>query len=140
MKAHEGETEFEHVPDWFKWERECVRNEILSGKYCLNVDVDIYMMVNTKCIYKVGDGHLTHSSDGFKLTGCDGKLEYTQKPKASYSLYSDYYWYEIGDMIAIGNNDVMYYCFPKTDDDIVAKTRLATEELYKIAMSQKNKA
>ncbi len=137
MKALEGKTEFEHIPDWYAWERECVKNEILDDKYMLDINVDIYMLVDTKCIYKVGDGRLVHNADGFKLVGCDGKLEYTQKPKASYSLYSDYYWYEVGDMICIGNKDVLFYCFPKGDEDIVAKTRLATEELYKISVSQK---
>ena len=134
MKAIEGETEFPHIPDWYAWERECVRQEIIDKKYCLSVDVDIYMLVDTKCLYKVGEGHLTHNEEGFTLVGCDGKLNYSQKPKGSYSLYSDYYWYEIGDMICIGNNDVLYYCFPKTDEDVVAKTRLATEEMYKIAI------
>ncbi|MBR2388656.1 MAG: 1-acyl-sn-glycerol-3-phosphate acyltransferase [Clostridia bacterium] len=136
MKAVEGETEFMHVPDWYAWERECVRQEILDGKYSLDVDVDIYMLVDTKSLYKVGEGHLSHTAEGFRLTGCDGQLDYSQKPKASYSLYSDYYWYEIGDMICIGNNDVLYYCFPKTDDDVVAKTRLATEEMYKIVTAK----
>jgi len=136
MKAVEGETEFMHVPDWYAWERECVRQEILDGKYSLEVDVDIYMLVDTKSLYKVGEGHLSHTAEGFRLTGCDGQLDYSQKPKASYSLYSDYYWYEIGDMICIGNNDVLYYCFPKTDDDVVAKTRLATEEMYKIVTAK----
>lgn len=133
MKAVEGEAEFAHIPDWYAWERECVKQEIIDKKYSLSVDVDIYMLVDTKCLYKVGEGHLTHNDEGFNLVGCDGKLNYSQKPKGSYSLYSDYYWYEIGDMICIGNNDVLYYCFPKTDDDVVAKTRLATEEMYKMA-------
>ena len=35
-------------------------------------------------------------------------------------------------MICIGNNDVLYYCFPKNAGDVVAKTRMATEELYKL--------
>ena len=133
MKALEGDTEFPHIPDWYAWERECVKQEIIDKKYNLSVDVEIYMLVDTKCLYKVGEGHLTHNEEGFNLVGCDGKLNYSQKPKGSYSLYSDYYWYEIGDMICIGNNDVLYYCFPKTDDDVVAKTRLATEEMYKMA-------
>ena len=136
MKAVEGETEFRHVPDWYAWERECVKKEILDNKYSLEVDVDIYMLVDTKSLYKVGEGHLSHTADGFTLVGCDGKLNYSQKPKASYSLYADYYWYEIGDMICIGNNSVLYYCFPKTDDDVVAKTRLATEEMYKIVTAK----
>lgn len=132
LEALEGETIFNHVPDWYRWEREEVRKELNEGVYELSIDVDIIMMVNTTAVYRVGEGHLVHNKDGFHLTGCDGKLDYVQLPKASYSLYSDYYWYEIGDMICIGNQDVLYYCFPKNCKDVEAKTRLATEELYKM--------
>jgi hypothetical protein len=34
-------------------------------------------------------------------------------------------------VICIGNKDALYYCFPK-DGTSVAKTRMATEELYKM--------
>ena len=90
------------------------------------------MLVDYKALYRVGEGRLTHDKNGFKLVGCDGKLEYTQKPLVSHSLNSDYYWYEIGDIISIGNKDTLYYCFPKGSNvDVVAKTRIAAEELYK---------
>ncbi len=92
MKALDGKTEFDHIPDWYKWERECVKNELLNGNYKLDIPVDIYMLVDTKSIYNVGDGQLVHDENGFHLTGCDGQLDYFQKPLASYSLYSDYYW------------------------------------------------
>ena len=68
----------------------------------------------------------------FVLDGCEGKLHYEQKPKASYSLYSDYYWYEIGDMICIGDMKTLYYCFPKESGDLAAKARIATEEIFKM--------
>lgn len=140
MESVEGETEFAHIPDWYRWQRECVRRELVEGVYSLDIAVDIYMMVNTRCIYKVGQGRLQHSVDGFRLTGCGGKLDYAQKPTASYSLYSDYYWYEIGDMICIGNTEALYYCFPTEGGDVVAKTRLAAEELYKLARESGRKA
>lgn len=60
-------------------------------------------------------------------------MDYRQSPAASYSLYADYYWYEVGDMICVGNADMLYYCFPKTEGDVAAKTCLAVKELYKIA-------
>ena len=132
LKALDGDAAFTHVPDWYAWERDQVRQELIDGTYKLDVDVKIGMMVNLDAIYMVGDGHLTHDVNGFHLTGCDGKLDYAQGPLACYSLYSDYYWYEIGDMICIGNNDVLYYCFPQNCGDVVAKTRLAAEELYKL--------
>lgn len=131
LQALEGETEFDHIPDWYDWQRQQVRASLEDGSYRLETDVDIAMMVDYKAIYKVGSGHLSHSVEGFRLTGCDGKLEYQQGPLACYGLYSDYYWYEIGDVICIGNHDALYYCFPKCGD-VVAKTRMAAEELYKL--------
>ena len=131
LQALEGETEFDHVPDWYRWQREQVKQELLDGTYRLDRDVDIGMVVDYKAVYMVGQGHLTHTAEGFKLTGCDGKLNYEQGPLACYSLYADYYWYELGDVICIGNRDTTYCCFPK-GGDVVAKTRLAVEELYKL--------
>ena len=131
LRAPNGKTEFSHIPDWYAWQREEVRRELADGSYKLDVEVDIGMMVNRKAIYMVGSGRLQHSAEGFTLTGCDGQLHYTQSPLASYSLYADYYWYEIADVICIGDNDTLYYCFPK-GGDVVAKTRIATEELYKM--------
>lgn len=135
MKALEGETEYSHIPDWFRWERERVKQEILDGTYKLDIEVDIGMLVDFKAIYMVGEGRLVHDRDGFRLTGCDGRLEYTQKPQACYGLYADYYWYEIADTICIGDNDRLYYCFPKRKAT-VAKARLAAEEMYKLYKSR----
>jgi hypothetical protein len=98
------------------------------------------MMVNYDAIYMVGEGRLIHDVEGFHLTGCDGKLQYSQGPVACYSAYADYYWYEIGDMICIGDQETLYYCFPQDGGDVVAKTRLATEELYKIKKQRRVKA
>lgn len=132
LKNVSGETKYDHVPDWYAWERDCVRRELERGEYSLDAEVEIGMMVDMKAIYMVGEGRFTHDAGGFHLTGCDGKLDYSQKPLSSYSLYADYYWYELGDMICIGNHKVLYYCFPRNCGDVVAKTRLAAEELYKL--------
>ena len=139
MQAVMGETEFSHIPDWYRWERQNVREQIERGEYSLDVPVDVCLLVDTKALYRVGEGHLHHDADGFHLTGCGGELDYRQKPLASYSLNADYYWYEIGDVICIGNTDVLYYCFPRGERDVVAKTRLATEELYRIAQQARNR-
>lgn len=138
LKAADGETRFTHIPDWYSWERSCVREELENGSYRLETDVKISMMVDYKAIYNVGTGKLTHTVDGFKLTGCDGKLNYEQTPLASYGLYSDYFWYEIGDVICIGNKDALYYCFPQ-DNIPVAKARMAAEELYKLTKQKRKK-
>lgn len=136
MVAKDGETEFSHIPDWYNFEREAVRKELLDGTYLQELDVNIYVLTDTKALYNVGDGRLVHNNSGFTLTGCGGEINYTQVPEFSYSLNSDYYWYEIGDMVSIGGGKVLYYCFPKDKSVSVAKMRLATEELYKIVMGK----
>ncbi len=129
--AKKGETEFLHIPHWYKWQRECVKKELTDKTYCLDTSVRIGIMVDYKAIYMVGNGRLVHDSNGFTLTGCNGKLNYTQPPQSSYGLYADYFWYEIGDVICIGDKDRLYYCFPEKEG-VVAKTRMAAEELYKM--------
>ena len=129
--ATEGETEYPHIPDWYAWQRACVRKEIEEGTYLLDTEVDISIQVNLDGVCDIGKGRLVHNLDGFHLTGADGKLDYKQSPIFSHTLYSDYYWYEIGDVIGIGDNEFSYFCFPK-ENVSVTKARLATEELYKI--------
>jgi len=135
LQAAEGETEIPHIPDYYRWERDQVRQEILEGRYKLDVEVDIAMQVDYKAIYKVGKGRLVHDNNGFRLTGCDGRLDYTQKPLAHYSIYADYYWYELGDVICVGDTDTHYFCFPP-EGVSVAKIRLAAEEMYKLYKSR----
>ena len=136
LACENGETKFDHIPNWYKWERECVREDILSGKYEINIPVDICMTVDTKHLYHIGEGRLVHNGDGFVLDGCDGKLHYEQKARQAYTVNSDFNWYELGDVVSVGNNEHLFYCFPKQKEDIVTKIRLAAEEIYKIKSEQ----
>ena len=138
LKALEGETEIAHIPDYYRWEREQVRKEILEGRYSFKSEVDIAIQVDNKAIYTVGKGTLTHDTKGFHLTGCDGRLDVVQSPKAHYSLYADYYWYEIADVICIGDTQVHYFCLFRNGES-VAKLRLAAEEMYKLYKSRQLK-
>ena len=139
LVANDGETEYPHIPDWYQWQRECVRKELEDGTYLLDTDVEIAVQVNLNGVYMIGSGHLTHNEDGFHLTGAEGKLDYSQSAVHSHTLYSDYYWYEIGDVIGIGDNEFSYFCFPK-ENVSVTKARLATEELYKMKKQRKKRS
>ena len=139
LKAKNRPDRFESIPQWYRWEREEVKKEIENGSYRLETPVRIGIMKDYKAIYFVGFGELIHDCGGFRLTGCAGALSYLQPPAASYGLYSDFYWYEIGDVICIGNSDMLYYCFPEKQG-VVAKARLAAEELYKRAKGSRRTA
>lgn len=136
LQAKEGVTKYAHVPDWYRWQRKCVEEELEAETYQMECEVEIGMMVNLRSIYLVGSGVLRHDKNGFELNGCEGALHYCQKPSESYSLYADYYWYELGDVICIGNSHILYYCFPKEKGFPVSKARLAAEEMYKRRMQE----
>ena len=132
LHADRGTCKISHIPDWYHWERECVKKELNDGSYHFECDVDIMVSLDTTKLWHVGEGKLIHTPAGFTLTGCDGELHYEQKPLSTYSVNSDFNWYEIGDMISIGDNHILYYCFPKDQSVSVAKVRIAAEEIYKL--------
>ena len=140
LEALAGDTGIPHIPHWYRWERQQVAADIENGAYRLDTDVTIAMQVDFKAVYMVGEGHLTHDNSGFRLTGCGGRLDYTQKPQSCFGLYADYYWYEIDDCICIGDNEVHYFLFPKDKAVSVAKIRLAAEEMYKLHKARKLKS
>ena len=132
LKSLNGETSFSHIPDWYEWERSNVRKEIDNGTYSTGkLNALVRSLPNSKGYITLGKATLIHDLNGFKLTSCDNKLNFQLDSLETYCVYSDFYWYSIGDIIAIGNSKVQYYCFPKTKKDVVAKIRLAAEEIYK---------
>jgi hypothetical protein len=138
--ARDGHTEIDHVPDWYRWERDCVRDELESGSYRLEIAVRVGMLIDYKRLYWVGNARLTHDREGFRLTGIPGTasdgLDFLQKPQYSYSINADFYWYELGDVICIGDTSKFFYCFPESTDVPVAKARLAAEELYRMTRTR----
>ena len=142
IEGEDGVSEYPHLPDWYAWERAEVKREIEEGRYALDVPVDIRMLVDAKALYEIGKGRLVHDAEGFRLTDEVGEMLYEQKPRAAHTLNADFYWYEIGDVIGLGNRDGLFYCFPRSEDDRfvpVAKARLATEEMYRLAMVDRRK-
>ena len=133
IKSLSGETFFTSIPSWSRWEREEVEKEIDEGRYRVDVRVKILMQRGNSAIYDIGEGRLVHSSEGFCLTSDDKELDFRRYPLDNYSVASDLYWYEKGDMVSIGDTEKVFYCFPIEKCDVAAKVRMATEYIYKKA-------
>ncbi len=131
LSATEGDTAFDSVPAWYAWERSCVREAVEKGEYSFSIPVRVGLICDHKAMYLLGEGTLSHSRTGFTLQDDKGNVVYTQDPWASYSLNSDFFFYEIGDMISLGTKDRLYYCFVP-EGFSVTRARLATEEIYKM--------
>ena len=127
-----GKTRFPLVTDWFRWQRECVKRELEADAYALDIPVDIAVQVDTRALYRVGEGRLTHTKEGLRLTGCEGTLDVSQRAEHAYSVNVDFNFYEIGDVVSFGTTRAIYYAFPKDAAVPVAKIRLAAEEAYRM--------
>ncbi|MBQ4268229.1 MAG: 1-acyl-sn-glycerol-3-phosphate acyltransferase [Clostridia bacterium] len=133
MQAVDGATEFTKISDWVDWQRESVKKELENGEYILDTPVNVCAIVDAKCIYELGAGRLTHDANGFCLTGADESFTYKQSATAAYTINADFYFYQIADVINIGDKNIQYYCFPIGEKTSVFKARLAAEEAYKLA-------
>ena len=135
LSADEGITEFDHIPDWYEWERENVKREIMDGVYSSGVlPVKVESLPNAKRYIPLGKGTLIHDMNGFKvhITGEDGK-EYTmEKPVPSmYSCHVEYeYLFTHGDCVDLNTLEDTWYTYPYDCEFSVTKMALATEELY----------
>lgn len=134
LSAIEGETYFSHIPNWYEWQRECVRKEVEDGTYMLDVPCKIKSLPNSRGFINVGEGHLTHTKDGFllksKWEGNDWELKIATS--ALYSVHIEYnYKVEHRDCIDLSTLKDTFFVYPKGSEFSVTKISLATEELFK---------
>jgi len=142
IHALDGKTEFEHIPDWYEFEREQVRKQIENGSYYFEDEVDIDSLPNAQGYIRLGRGKLIHDLNGFHLTATiDGEpFELQKDPLSLYSLHIEYDYLGKGrDCIDLSTLDDTYYLYPVNHTNIVTKLHFGTEELYKHVINQKRK-
>lgn len=141
LRALEGETEFDHIPDWFEWERQQVRKQIEDGTYRYEDEVDVWSLPRVYRYIPLGKAKLTHDAEnGFVLEGhYRGEVYRIQRqPLQTNSLHVEY---DFGPLKAIDCLDIStendsFYCKPSRSD-VITKLAFATEEIYQRALRKK---
>ncbi len=140
MRASLVEDEYIRIPDWYEYQRSCVREEILAGNYSFTGKVVVEEVVSDK-ILLVQPGVLWHSSEGFILKYMGkGKEETVIIP--SDTMYTCRVIFNIKKGkhgICLRNNKTRYYIYSLYEEDtmIVTKIMLAVEELYRLKCESK---
>ncbi len=132
---HGGKSMFTHIPDWYEWQRQNVKDQIESGTYHFEDNVRIDWLPNAKGYIDLGEGTLVHDQNGFVLKGKhhDGTPFVLERPPLSmYGLHIEYRYFGKGDCIDLSTLDDTYYIYPLSKENVVTKLSLATEEIYKI--------
>ncbi|MBE6596381.1 MAG: 1-acyl-sn-glycerol-3-phosphate acyltransferase [Ruminococcaceae bacterium] len=143
LSANAGETEFAHVPDWFAWEREQVKAQVLSGEYSFEDEVEIYSMPRCWRFEKLGSGKLCHDPEnGFVIEGEYNGEKYRvhRAPMQTNSLHVeyDYCYIKPFDCVDISTENDSFYCYPKKQN-VITKLAFATEAIFELHNSEKRR-
>lgn len=149
LQATTGETEFTHIPDWTRWERANVRQEVRSGQYHFKADVDVYTLPNAKRFYKHGMGKLEQTVDGTHFTGTayGEKVDLHWAATALESMHIEYAYplrkmkgkrKAYADFVDLSVRDESYWLHPVGLRDQLTKLSFATEEIYFLACEKLN--
>lgn len=134
ISAENANTEFQSISSWTHWEREEVKKELLKETYNTNIDVDVIAMPDTYNLFRLQECNFTlkHNEFGFILFEKNTSFSMKILPLETYTVNVDFFWYQIGDIVSIGNKDCIFHCMPKDQSFPVYKIKLAAEELYKL--------
>lgn len=144
LVAENGETEFKYPTDWYKWEREQVKKEVVAGTYHFECDCYVNDLPNSKGFVRLGNAHMVHDMNGFTVEGIrdyDGE-PFSMKIQAAsqYAVHVEYR-YKYGafrDCIDLNTLKDTWYVFPRNCDFSVTKISLATEEIYNEIWRKRN--
>ena len=144
LEATEGETEFDHIPDWFNWERKQVEKQIEEGTYSFTDEVEVYSLPRVWRYIPLGKAKLTHSiENGFTLEGHYRGQDYFihRQPQQTNSLHVEYNFSPLdkkADFVDISTENDSFYCRP-AKQNVITKLAFATEILYLRSQEKKNK-
>lgn len=140
LRALEGETEFEHIPDWFNWQRTEVEKQINEGAYHFEDQVEVLSLPRCWRYIPLGKARFTHDMEqGFIVEGEYRGQPYRMQrlPIQTNSLHVEYDFAPLDnkDYVDISNENDSFYC-RLTKRTALTKLAFATEILYQRAMEE----
>ena len=125
LHCKNGEDIFPFVSDWYRWEREQVRQQVENGTYHFEDDVRLEHLVNAGVGFEpIGTVHMTHDANGFVLRGNLNNGEPFELHRTVISMYSCHIEYDFkhrGDAIDICNLTDTWFVFPLTARNCLTK-------------------
>ena len=131
LQCLDGETKFDYPSKWYKWEKECVKKEVLDGTYSFEDDVRVEKLIGAKVGFVPMEGkfHLTHSiKDGITVTG--DNFEFHRSSLQSYAIHIEYNYLGRGAFLDLATPDDTYFVYPLSKPDYITKIHFAVEHIY----------
>ena len=133
---------FKRPSEWYKWEKQCVKQEIIDGTYHFEDDVRVEKLMGAGIGFVPLEGHfhLTHDIDeGFVLKGTDNDFEFHRSSLQSYALHIEYNYENRGAFLELADNKDVYFVYPLNKMHLLTKLHFAVEHIYNLKKEKLNK-
>ena len=133
LQRVDGESEFNYPSEWYKWEKECVKEEVINGTYRFEDDVRVEKLLGAKIGFVPQEGHyhLTHDIEqGFVVKGTDNDFEYHRSSLQSYAIHIEYYYLDRGAFLELADLKNTYFIYPLNKPEYLTKIHFAVEHIY----------
>jgi len=140
LHCENGEDIFTLPSDWYRWERQNVREEVRSGKYHFEDECILGHLQSTWTGYApAGTVKLTHDYNGFTMEGTvhGEPFHFNRDPATMISCHIEYNYKKRGDAIDLCTSEESYFAFPQNAVNCLTKIHLATEEMHDYIMEQR---
>ena len=136
-----GDTRFELVSDWYRWERDEAYKEVFEGRYHFEDDCRIENLINSHVGFRnIGTVHMRHDLNGYKLEGTldDGsKFMLEKTPLSTRSMHIEYDFKGKGDALDFATLDDSWWVYPQ-NKVALTKFNFTTEAIYEYVSRQAN--
>ena len=133
LKCIDNETIFDYPSKWYKWEKECVKKEVLEGTYHFEDDVRVEKLLGAGIGFVPQEGHyhLTHDiKGGVTVKGIDNDFVFHRSSLQSYAIHIEYNYEDRGAFLELADADDTYFIYPLNKASNLTKIHFAVEHIY----------
>ena len=133
LECVNAEGKFTHVSKWYKWEKECVKQEVKNGTYHFEDDVRVEKLLGAGIGFVAQEGryHLTHDiEEGFNVKGLDNDFTFHRSSLQSYAIHIEYNFEDRGAFLELADNHDTYFIYPLNKPQQLTKIHFAVEHIY----------
>ncbi len=142
LECTNAEAKFEYISKWYKWEKECVKNEVINGTYHFEDEVRVEKLMGAGIGFVPLEGrhYLTHDiKEGFVVKGIDNDFIHHRSSLLSYAIHIEYDYIGRGAMLELADNKDTYFIYPLNKPKNLTKIHFAVEHIYDLMKDNLNK-
>ena len=142
LECVNGETKFDYPSKWYKWEKKCVKEEVINGTYHFDDDVRVEKLLGAGIGFVPQEGHyhLTHDiKEGFNVKGTDNDFTFHRSSLQSYAIHIEYNYEDRGAFLELADNKDTYFIYPLNKLQQLTKIHFAVEHIYDLMKEAKRK-